>query len=173
MSGQKGNSSSAELLTIGGGGTATPASKGEAAGAAGWAAGVCAISAFHARMSVYQRPLYSRLSMSKLTVAVWPTLSTILSALSPKQVKCTLRGYVSCVSSTYSFFFHALPERETPYTSGRAAMILPVISIFIFMFLVIFRFLYNCPTKVSKKSVAATKKVRPAAIWPRQVALCI
>ena len=55
----------------------------------------------HARIEVYQRPLNSRLSMSKLTVTIssnWQGLALMRS--SPNTSKCTLRGYCSCVSST-------------------------------------------------------------------------
>lgn len=61
---QKGNSSSPPAGMAGGGGTA-PGAAAVGAGAACAGAPGCSTSARHARMSVYQRPIYSRDSMSK------------------------------------------------------------------------------------------------------------
>lgn len=85
-------------------------------------------SAFQPRMLVNQRPLYSRLSMSNERVTSSPGLSMNWSARSPKKSKWTFLGKLSCVSSTYSRFFHGLPALEVPVISGRASMILPWIS---------------------------------------------
>lgn len=122
---QKGRSSASSLPEndgAGGGGGTSPGIP--------WAGAFSiSFSAFQPRILVYHRPLYSRLSMSKLKVTVSPTLRGYWSARSPKKSKCTFRGYVSMVSSTYSRFFHWFPAFDVPEVSGKARMILPFISI--------------------------------------------
>ena len=91
------------------------------------------LSAFHARTSLWQRPLYSRALMSNDTVnssPAWMLNCAILSA--PNTLKQTFFGYCSCVSITYSCVFHSFPVFDTPPLSGSTAMIFPVISIIVF-----------------------------------------
>lgn len=103
--------------------------RGPAGGTGAPAAGAApTFSAFHPRMLVNQRPLYSRLSMSNERVTSSPGLRMNWSARSPKKSKWTFLGKLSCVSRTYSRFFQGLPALDVPVISGRASMILPWIS---------------------------------------------
>ena len=115
---QKGRSSLSPSLApksgTGGAGTALGTTSFTGAAATGVAAGAfpSVFSAFQPRMLVYQRPLYSRLSMSKLKVTVSPTSNGYWLARSPKKSKCIFLGKFSIVSSTYSCLVQAFPAFE-------------------------------------------------------------
>lgn len=93
----------------------------------------CGLSTFHAVMLLNHRPLYSLASMSICTLRTSPIwMLNAFSLSSPNTLNTHFFGYCSCVSSTNSCDFHAFPVLcEIPPFTSHAAIILPVISMFV------------------------------------------
>jgi len=82
---------------------------------------------FHAFTSVYQRPLYSRLSISIETLRFSPCWILKSSILSPQTIKQIFLGYWASVSKINSCLRHS-PLADCPDFSGNSSMIFPEIS---------------------------------------------
>lgn len=82
-------------------------------------------STFQAFTSVYQRPLYSRLSTSKEIVSIVPAFKRDSLILSPQMDTQTFFGYWSPVSTIISCFFH-WPFLPFPVCNGSTWMSLAV-----------------------------------------------
>src|SRR6478609_2724695 len=86
------------------------------------------LAIFQALTSVYQRPLYSRLSILIEAVILSPTLILFSSAFSPQSDKHTFFGNCPGVSIINSCFFHT-PFFPWPVCRGKRLTTVPVISI--------------------------------------------
>jgi len=82
---------------------------------------------FHAFTSVYQRPLYSRLSTSIETSRLSPCWILNSSILSPQAMKQTFLGYWASVSKMYSCLRHS-PLADCPDLTGNISIIFPETS---------------------------------------------
>ena len=82
---------------------------------------------FHAFTSVYQRPLYSRLSTSIETSRFSPCWILNSSILSPQTIKQIFLGYWASVSKINSCLRHS-PLADCPDFSGNSSIIFPEIS---------------------------------------------